>query len=317
MNEESQSKDKIIFNIYGMLQSLFVGIDALYSLSYGITNRKWSVNVNLNPNLREIKYVRNDVVGHPTKRTYEEKKTGYCDLNIEKTEYYNLVYKITIPTEKSSETTDHNVDLRRVINNYYIESDKLLVEIYNRMLLENPNGKSYLSEMVYRLFREYKKGIRNLNLLENIRTNYMNAYKLNKESQDRYLWRLNILEELFNWDMENHEEIISYLINSQLDKLYKMSVECDQEKANIDFANLDFKYKMPNNLKVFKAFLMDHNIKNYVHLSDNNYPLFDETISCIRKVSKDNKVIERICDLLQKNKNNTLRIYALGTSFFK
>ena len=134
---ETNEKPKMLLNIFGMLQALFVGVDALYGLSYGVTNKKWSVNVNNNPELREIKYVRNDVVGHPTKRLYNDNKIGYCDLDLDKTTYYELVYKIAIPSDNSEDITNHTVDLMKTIDSYMLESSKVLDEIYKRMLLEN------------------------------------------------------------------------------------------------------------------------------------------------------------------------------------
>ncbi len=314
LKNESKDNSIAVFNIFAMLQSLFVGIDALYSLSYGITNRKWSVNVNMNPNLREIKYIRNDVVGHPTKRTYDEDKIGYCDLNKQKTSYYNLVYKISIPSSNDVEEINYDVDLKRVINNYYLESDKLLKEIYNRMFLENPNANSYLSEMCYRLFKEYKKGIRNFELLDNIRKNYISLYKLEDYTSDRYIWRINIIEELFKWDQDAHSDVIAYMINMQIEKIFDMSLIVDQEKNDISFTNLNFKYKIPNSIQVFKAFVKQNNFKDAIYLNDNKYPLFDYLIRKIQTKGKKNKVVTKICDMFIKNKENSLRIYALGSS---
>ena len=182
------------------------------------------------------------------------------------------------------------------------------------MFLENPNANSYLSEMCYRLFKEYKKGIRNFELLDNIRKNYISLYKLEDYTSDRYIWRINIIEELFKWDQDAHSDVIAYMINMQIEKIFDMSLIVDQEKNDISFTNLNFKYKIPNSIQVFKAFVKQNNFKDAIYLNDNKYPLFDYLIRKIQTKGKKNKVVTKICDMFIKNKENSLRIYALGSS---
>lgn len=306
-NEKREIKD-VLLNIFGMLQALFVGIDALYALSYGVTNRKWSVNVNNNPQLREIKYVRNDVVGHPTKRTYTEKRIGYCDLDLDKTNYYELVYKIAIPTDKSEDIQSHHVDLRKTIESYHFESSKLLDEIYKRMLLENPATSEYFSEKVYGMYKEYRRGIRNFDCLLDIKTKYCKLYNLEETSSDRLLWRVSIIEEMFKWDLESHDEILTYLINYQFDKLYRMCNQLDE----LDFSGFELKYRVPKSVEYFCKFIDDNHIDHNI-LKDNLHPLFLSTIEEINGLAKGNKIILKVLNMYSKNKDNQTRIYALGS----
>src|SRR5690606_7520604 len=69
---ESTDQASILLDVFGLMQSLFVGIDALYQLSFSVTKYKYHININQNKNLRMLKYLRNDVVGHPTNRNYDD-----------------------------------------------------------------------------------------------------------------------------------------------------------------------------------------------------------------------------------------------------
>src|SRR5690606_13891944 len=69
---EGISRADILLDVFGLLQGLFVGIDAMYQLSFTTTKYKYHININMNKNLKELKYLRNDVVGHPTNRNYED-----------------------------------------------------------------------------------------------------------------------------------------------------------------------------------------------------------------------------------------------------
>ena len=66
--------------VYALLQTLFVSIDALYSLNILLTRNKNNININQNRQLRELKYIRNDVVGHPVNRIFANDEVGFCVL---------------------------------------------------------------------------------------------------------------------------------------------------------------------------------------------------------------------------------------------
>lgn len=307
LNQETNEEGELLLNIFGLLQSLFVGVDALYGLSYGVTNKKWSVNVNNNPLLREIKYVRNDVVGHPTKRMYNDNKIGYCDLNLEKTSYYELVYKIAIPSDKSEIVTTHTVDLKKTIESYNSESSRVLDEIYKRMLLENEISNEYFSEYAYSLFKDYKNGIKNRELLSEIKDKYMEKYELDSNSHDRFIWRINQVEELFNWDDEDHNEIIIYLTFYIIEKLYRMCNQIDE----LDFSNIVLNYTIPKKLKDYSDFIDKCKIDKSI-LTDNYHPKFNNTLELLNKLANKNRALLKINNLFINNSNSQMRIYLLG-----
>lgn len=78
--DEAFDSGEVILRLYGLLQALFVCIDSLYTLTFKITGTKNFININDNKALRELKYIRNDVVGHPTNRIVDD-KTEYAILN--------------------------------------------------------------------------------------------------------------------------------------------------------------------------------------------------------------------------------------------
>ena len=310
LSGETNEKPKMLLNIFGMLQALFVGVDALYGLSYGVTNKKWSVNVNNNPELREIKYVRNDVVGHPTKRLYNDNKIGYCDLDLDKTTYYELVYKIAIPSDNSEDITNHTVNLMKTIDSYMLESSKVLDEIYKRMLLENNINNEYFSEYAYSLYKDYRVGIKNYDTLERIKEKYMRAFELDSSSHDRFMWRINQLEELFKWDEAEHNEILIYLIYYIIEKLYRMCNELD----DLDFSNIVLSYSVPKKVKDYVDFVRKHNIDETI-LNDNYHPNFLTLLEKMNSLANNNRSILKINEMFLKNKNNQMRIYLLGCMF--
>ncbi len=307
---ETDEKPKMLLNIFGILQALFVGVDALYGLSYGVTNKKWSVNVNNNPELREIKYVRNDVVGHPTKRLYNDNKIGYCDLDLTKTTYYELVYKIAIPSDNSEDITNHTVNLMKTIDSYMMESSKVLDEIYKRMLLENNISNEYFSEYAYSLYKDYRAGIKNYETLNKIKEKYMHAFGLDETSNDRFIWRINQLEELFKWDDLEHNEILIYLIYYIIEKLYRMCNQID----DLDFSNIVLSYAVPKKVKDYVDFVRKHNIDETI-LNDNYHPNFLNVIEKMNEIANKNRSILKINDMFLKNKDNQMRIYLLGCMF--
>ena len=310
LENETDEKPKMLLNIFGMLQALFVGVDALYGLSYGVTNKKWSVNVNNNPELREIKYVRNDVVGHPTKRLYSDNKIGYCDLDLDKTTYYELVYKIAIPSDNSEDITDHTVNLIKTIDSYMLESSKVLDEIYKRMLLENNINNEYFSEYAYSLYKDYRDGIKNYETLFKIKEKYMKAFGLDETTHDRFIWRVNQLEELFKWDDVEHNEILIYLIYYIIEKLYRMCNQIDE----LDFSNIVLSYSVPKKVKDYVDFVRNHNIDERI-LNDNYHPNFLNLLEKMNELANKNRSILKINDMFLRNKDNQMRIYLLGCMF--
>lgn len=91
---EDSSLDFNALKLYALLQSLFVSVDSLYALSISLTKSKNLININRNPVLRELKYIRNDVVGHPANRMFNSTTLAYCILDIESINKYEFSYNI-------------------------------------------------------------------------------------------------------------------------------------------------------------------------------------------------------------------------------
>src|SRR5690625_920542 len=87
---KSKDKSKILINIFGLLQSLFVSIDALYTLTLTITKSKNYININNNQKLNKLKFIRNDVVSHILNRIYKDNIIVYGLIDYDNIVIYNI-----------------------------------------------------------------------------------------------------------------------------------------------------------------------------------------------------------------------------------
>ena len=104
---EDKTEDYNVMKLYALLQSLFVSIDSLYALSYSLTGTKNYININKNQNLRNLKYIRNDVVGHPANRILDSDVLAYCILDSKSINKESFAYNIY----SKSKVTKKNVNL--------------------------------------------------------------------------------------------------------------------------------------------------------------------------------------------------------------
>ena len=135
VKEETNDIGENLLNLYALLQSLFVSIDSLYALAYALTKSKNFININKNEDLRKLKYIRNDVVGHPSNRTYNSKDLAYCILDDNSVTKQGFSYNIYF--NDNIEKVD--IDLNSIIDAYYIECNNLLEDIYG-VARENKNS---------------------------------------------------------------------------------------------------------------------------------------------------------------------------------
>ena len=92
--ENNLDKGDYALRLYALLQALFVSIDSLYAMAYGLTKSRSFININANPDLRLLKYIRNDVVGHPSNRIVSD-DIDFCvldDSSITKEEFNYYIY---------------------------------------------------------------------------------------------------------------------------------------------------------------------------------------------------------------------------------
>lgn len=113
----------MILRLYGLLQALFVCIDSLYTLTFKITGTKNFININDNKALRELKYIRNDVVGHPTNRIVDD-KTEYAILNPDDIKKDEFTYSVFSDVEYKK-----HVIFKNLLTAYKEEAFKLLTAL--------------------------------------------------------------------------------------------------------------------------------------------------------------------------------------------
>lgn len=266
-------------NIYGLLQGLFVGIDALYSLSYAINDNKYMVNINTNDTLRKIKYVRNDCVGHPTNREYSS-SLGYCylDENISKEKISYIVYKVKNNKEIKN---SYDVNLIKTIESFNIEKDNII------KALTNSYKKSFkMSNYMLALFDD-------VNQISKIKDLYISNY--NNSSYDRFIWRLSIIEDL----KDLNDEISNYLRFDQIYRVYKMC--CNVEKIK----PITKSFKMPKVIIDYIKYLKNNDIT----LDYTNDSFSGDFKNLLNVLKNSNQT--QIYNYLEKHKNNKNIIYAL------
>lgn len=314
--KDINNEEDLLINLYGLYQGLFVCIDGLYRISTLLTKRKWSVNINLNPVLHQIKYIRNDVVGHPNNRVYN-KNIGYCFIDYDKTTNKELIYTSYIKIKNQIHTKNYKINNIEIIDNYFKESEKLLVEVYNKYHI-NPKNLISMSNLIYDLYNDYM----NLELLENIKKIYINQYQLFYDSKDRFIWRLNTIEEIINY-LKNksnylYKDVVEYSLLSQIDKLYKMANENDRDKKILFYKKEIILPNYPSILSYFKKYIRENKInkKYFIYFNERSNPLFKNSILKLKEdLIKDKNLIKFLDWFMNiENENDHSNIgFAIGS----
>jgi len=151
--ENDFSDGEIILRYYGLLQGLFVCIDSLYALSYSFTKSKSFININQNKKLRQLKYIRNDIVGHPANRVYSERELAYCMLNKKELDKRTLSYTINFINKK---VTNKKVDLVDMLFDYYVEANNILITFLN--INKERISISLIRKIPRNIFKKFYKG---------------------------------------------------------------------------------------------------------------------------------------------------------------
>ncbi len=271
-NESTKEKGEKILDLYGLLQVLFVCIDTLYQLSYKITSSKNFININENKALRELKYIRNDVVGHPTNRLVD-KHIEYAILNGEDIKDDCFSYHIYFDGNE----TLKNVKYKDLIDAYYKEAYEFICAIDSYVTSAQT---TYLIDDIINIYNAFinDKDIRvHLSMLKKA---------CSKEEQDsRIFKKINLITRLFKDYQKESSSTLRYIISYQIAKL--VEYVCTAENIKQTFKMI----RMPNSLK--KVFEFFDNNKELVELLNNiydyNHPLFTSSIDHIIKAAKRQK----------------------------
>ncbi len=261
--------EEACLRLYGFLQALFVSIDAIYTLSVALTNSKNFVRINDNPTLRELKYIRNDVVGHPTNRIVK-RNVVYCTLNPLDIEKYSFKYQIHMEEEKERE---RSVYFLQVLKDYYLESTRLLDNLYN---YQEVHTTTILSDDVYYMINAFLSGSSVNNELKELRVNLDKIYP-NKDLRVK-----KKIDLLFKINKLPHTPLNNYTYAIHLQKLYRDIASLEKvDINNVKITNIPLEIKGLRKLfKNGKYYDLLEILKNH------NNPSFNQALNKIITIAK-------------------------------
>lgn len=306
-----QTRGEKILLVFGLLQGLFVAIDSLYALGRSTKLNKLLININQNAMLKEIKRIRNDIVGHPSYRFYHNQFVGYCSLDIDHITAAHITYHCYYHNPKlvSNEKT---VDVVEVIKQYYRESNKIL-EGTSLFLKQKISSISItLSSLVVQLFQEYQRGVKNDVMVEQIKNEFASIMQLNISDGNRILWRMNNIQKMFQYDTNKKSEVsvnnilnidhiyIPYLICSEMKKVYLLLYGLEKQiNPGLKMAQLSYP-KLPE-MQLLKKKLSHFPNDIFEVLKDINHDFHKQTfLNMLSETSlKNEKGNQKLANLIR------------------
>ncbi len=306
--EGDASKSRCIQRLYCILQSLFVCIDALYTLNSVITNNKNYLNINQNRQLRELKYIRNDVVGHPASRVFDNQRIGCCvlkkDLVTKKEFKYYIYYE--------KETKARKVNIADLVEQYYDESTNLLLRLAS---FKAPNVEPLVADLksVERMLSS-DADVRSK--LLDLRSKFISSHAYITKKNTRFIWRIELLIKLrqsVNGDRD-FTELLNYCAGYQLCKLYDAIVPVGTGNEKDRIKN---DMRMPKGLTQFYK-MMEKNPRleeTVSFLKDMTHPLFSASLKKCMEYTQDDypqaySYLETIKQMAEGNDSDL--VYCLG-----
>lgn len=299
-NEHKLVSDaEIIINIFGLLQSLFVAVDALYNLALTITNSKSYININQNKSLNNLKHIRNDIVGHPISRRYGEDGIGYSIIENENLKPSTFTYYTYL--KKGSEITKNQKDIDlNFLKHEYLKEKSIIIKRLDDFL-EGKLSQVSLSNDLLNFY--YNSSYQNYLKLKNLYTeNYGNL------ENTRFVWRLDLLDVLLN-DKTLDDTIREYLIKLQTIKLLEITNDLEEVKVHIPYLKLPAKL-----VKIYKYFNKNPEYVNYLkNLHDPNNPYFNSDLNYLIENITNIVVKELLLEI--KNTSDEAIVYLIGSIF--
>ena len=216
--EETEDVSENVLNLYAFLQSLFVSIDSLYALAYSLTKSKSFININRNPELRDLKYIRNDVVGHPANRVLNSNTLAYCILDNSSVTKYTFAYDVYSGEGKEQRI----IDINAISNAYYKECNDLLAELF-QIAKENKRVSS-LVNLAIDAIDSYSMRGDYYSVLCNLKEEYLANFSDASANQHRIIWRLELIDTLRKYENEDEEisELVEYSIGLEIVRIYQL-----------------------------------------------------------------------------------------------
>jgi hypothetical protein len=314
-HDVNKSGDKALL-LFGILQGLFVGIDSVYTIGKATGLNKLLINLNQNQALRQIKQIRNDVVGHPSYRYYENNAVGFCALDLNRVVQTKISYNVYTFEANKMQVKNIEVDILDSINNYYLETNEILRETINYFTLLTKANKPELVKNIITLANQYLSGKNNIALLQTLKAELVSTFDIIKEVSNRALWRLNLINYLFNIPKPN--EYLRYLTLQEMYKLYSLIFGFEKKlnpKLTYQFPlfpkNQEFKMLR---IKVIECKQLDRSL-----LHDPSHPLYYQNMKVlINNFINDasvNHLVKWIKTILEQNEHKLL--YLIGSELKK
>lgn len=304
LNEKKEISEKLM-HLYGLLQSLFVSIDGLYELAYLISGSKKFININQNKDLRNLKHIRNDVVGHPANRNTRSREAAYCILDKNSVTNTKFTYLVC----KQSDIIEKDVELLPLVEAYYIETNSLLKALLNMSNLSI--GNEHLITLISNICKKFPYQDYLLDL-DRLYSEYLEKHG-QKEVNNRFNWRYELIKKIENFHYflikKDLKDDVIYL---QLAKLYNIiSAKNLQKTSHGDTVKLLYRF-MRKNLDLYN---------DKIYLCDMTHPYFNETLNRYIKRAKNNERVLYYLDVIAKladlGESDLVYAYALPIKNFK
>lgn len=311
-NKNSNGKKMIL--VFGLLQGLFAAIDSLYSIGKALDVNKVLINLNQNKVLKEIKRIRNDVVGHPSYRYYNNNSIGYCLMDVDHITSSNIVYQCYSNEDDELHNYKTEVNMVEVIDNYYKECNQIIENTLRFIEIKKSLPDINLLSEVVILFKKYQKNIKNTDSLKKVKEVYIKLMSLQPDSNDRIIWRINNILYMFKLD---DNEFINHFINLEIKKLYDLlfvlerQINSNTKHTKLYFYGSDVLNKLKRKLIKFEKYNKDI-------YTDIDNQLFHKLIEDLINITKTDKKYENFSDWLNiiYKKNDEILLYVVG-SFLK
>lgn len=311
----SKSGDKALL-LFGILQGLFVGIDSVYTIGKATGLNKLLINLNQNQALRHIKHIRNDVVGHPSYRYYENDAVGFCALDLDHVVQTKIAYNVYTFDNNQVQVKNVEVNILDSIANYYLETNEILRETINFFDLLTKSQKPDLTKSITDLANQYMMGNKDYSLLNNVKDKLVKIFNIITDVSNRAIWRINLIEYLFN--IEDNNEYIKYLTLQELYKMYSLIFVFEKK------INKKLKYYFPTfpknqEFKLLRSKAIECNKLNRSILHDSSHPLYNQNMQLLINNFKHDESVKNLVGWIQTifNQNDKQLLYLIGSELKK
>lgn len=256
--DENAGKGHVYLEIFGLLQALFVQQDATTDIAEAL---QFEISLDQYPRLKEIREIRNDTSGHPTKRGFPNKppvswnsivqySAGYDGFEVMR--WHNPVghTKITVKTkEVIIDQQKHIIDILQKIYNEIKRRDNEYKSKFKMKKVEDifHGTIGYMCEKMYNAVsrrNELNLGEMGAITLQNILVEFESELKNRDIAVDTYpgigltfnelKYPLEKLKLYFTGEIDLDEEeatIFVTFVRGKMDELKKMAKELDDEFA--------------------------------------------------------------------------------------